>query len=383
MSKRIDRKACSILVLFLCAAIFFGGCNMNFETENKISKNYIEIAQNFIDDGDYDSALSVLKQGYALTKDPQIGAMIADVLLLEPAATSSNVLSTTEATISAFDYSAFNGIWAEESVGLGEGGMIMEFNADEHTIIIKLSHAFSVDSMLNASTRIEFDVSSIEDTLLESDFTDSYGNTGRVSISLAEKDVVQCTISEFVGAYKAYWGLFGGVYTLYRNDHAYDNMNRTDGDNTPIATEPLPANNNITASDILADRNMTEESFRASCKELVAARVIIHSSGKIVYPENYFGLLRENPNQYVGEHYVIREENEFDFHCDIKDIDSNGYIYYCDTDEDVIIVDLRDDPLSPNILEGENITPYVIFTGVELLNGTDYLVFAMISFDYE
>ena len=71
---------------------------------------------------------------------------------------------------------------------------------------------------------------------------------------------------------------------------------------------------------------------------------------------------------------------------DKKGLSSDGYtIYYYypmfNFENYIILFDMRDDINSPTIKQGDSIYAYMIFEGVQTLDGIDYACFDLISVD--
>ena len=135
-----------------------------------------------------------------------------------------------------------------------------------------------------------------------------------------------------------------------------------------------------TASGILASMGMTEEQFRAYCQPL--KRDIASSTSTIICD------LRDYPANYVGECYrfVTTSGNQLGIEISTKGQSSDGYITYISIpNEDwqgyILLFDMRDDTYSPTISIGDEIYPYMIFTGVQTINGIDFVCFWLISVD--
>lgn len=149
-----------------------------------------------------------------------------------------------------------------------------------------------------------------------------------------------------------------------------------------------PVSNTYTASTILANLGMTEQEFRDSCQPLALSGV---------YKEMLTATaLKEYPSMYVGQHFFFSTDwHDSDipgYHTpasmvvDWKSMSNDGYTTYHNfptnhSFEYILLFDCRDDIYSPTISEGEGIYAYMIFLGVQTINGTDHVCFQLISAD--
>lgn len=136
------------------------------------------------------------------------------------------------------------------------------------------------------------------------------------------------------------------------------------------------------ASGILASLGMTEKEFRNNCQRLFSNKVQIGTPNGT---ELYYSDLIENPTNYLNSYFAIDNLSGYDFECSFKGVSDDGYTYYEDYDYynyNAVIFDYRDDVYAPNIIKGDNFTPYVIFKDVRTSsNGDEWLVFWMICAD--
>jgi len=170
----------------------------------------------------------------------------------------------------------------------------------------------------------------------------------------------------------------GGVYN-YNAD--LSKLNRW---SSTVGCEKATPNYDMTkASGILASLGVTEEEFKANCQRLLSKGVQLSATDGT---EVWYGDIVEYPGKYVDKWFVIDNISQYsyDFECTYKGITTDGYPYYEDVDYydyNALIYDFRDDPYSPNIVSGDDFTPYVIFKELRTINGEEWLVFWMITMD--
>ena len=141
----------------------------------------------------------------------------------------------------------------------------------------------------------------------------------------------------------------------------------------PEPTESLSTSIDAsTASGILESLGMTEDEFKNDCQPLSATP----NSG---YKDTW--QLRDYPADYVGQSFYLIQLLEIGD----KGATADGYfaylIYYEGLMPPMLIFDYRDDVYSPTISVGDIVVPYMIFTGVQTVNGLDCICFNLISAD--
>lgn len=75
------------LILVLCLMLsMFSGCGK--KEENTVAKTYLDLAEDFINEKDYDSAVEILQQGLDATGDKDVAEMLEKAILLQVNGTS-------------------------------------------------------------------------------------------------------------------------------------------------------------------------------------------------------------------------------------------------------------------------------------------------------
>ena len=77
MKRYISVALCILIIVIVCC-----GCSSD-DKQDTSENSYITMAQEFIDAGDYDSALKILEKGYKETGDASIAVMMAELSLDE------------------------------------------------------------------------------------------------------------------------------------------------------------------------------------------------------------------------------------------------------------------------------------------------------------
>lgn len=301
--KKLIALAIVLALLILCV-----GCSNNnvdntqATVDTSQADTYIEMAQDFIDKGDYDAAVDVLQRGYSATNDERIAVMLAEVLSntgedsdssQPPSVNEDNTTddsskpedeSNTAAAISLTDY---EGIWANESICWEEGGIYVDIYSLEGEMVSGLWYYIEVTSVQAApgcriaSISTEYDTDEIQGDTLSIEFEDDWGNCGTVILQFIEDDSIVCKVTDFDGDSYASWGLYEGEWVLFRNDDVYDLLQED-------VTEPTYDTSK--ASGILAQAGLTEQGFRNICtyinNEFQNDNDYVYAAGRQYYAEH-------------------------------------------------------------------------------------------------
>lgn len=387
--KNLNKNLRTILVLLLAFLLSLTtACS-----KNDAADAYIEMAQDYVDESNYDAAIEVLEKGMSSVGSKKIEKMLNEVIELQLKDKQS-------------DYSSYAGTWAEEGLGWELGGLLMDVEVANKVISIKCAFTQSAPDSRVAEIAMDIAADDIKENSVICEYADDgWGNSGKLKIQF-NGDNVECSFLDIKESADEIpiWGFFEETYKLIKNDNAHDDLVYTMADYYALYPEENPDNwqepQPSTASGILAQLNMTENEFRASC--IFLTRDSETENGyREQYPHVSIEELIAYPNQYIGAHFVAI--SDFAKHIDniiagdmsiskfevvskgtkdgyfsyLAPIDANGV--WSDSDMYVGIYDFRDDPYSPNITEGDEITPYMIFIGLE----NDIPAFQMISVDVQ
>lgn len=231
-----------ILISLILSAL--SGCG---KKEDFAADVYLDIAQGYVDEGDYSSAVDALKKGYEATKDNRIAAMIAELviqmgekeetesteLVEEPkvSPTEKPTVVPTEATDdiqletasnkenNVENYSQFSGSWSERDASWEQGGMLMDIKCTDKTITINLSYVQSAPMNRVAEFEVQESLANISDKeLIVKFYNDGWGNTGTACFYFDNSDHIECRIIDMVISNTALWGFCEKTFDLYRND---------------------------------------------------------------------------------------------------------------------------------------------------------------------
>lgn len=377
---------------------------------------YIEMAQGFIDDGDYDAAADVLQRGYSETGDERIVIMLAEVLsnVSEDSTPSQedevpstdaedNTTDDSSKSVSLMDY---EGVWANESICWAEGGLYVDIYRLEGEMVSGMWYYVDITSVQSgpgcrtACISSEYDTAEIQGDTLFIDFEDDWGNRGTVVLQFTDEDSIVCKVTDFVGDPYASWGLFEGEWVLFRNDDVYELLQEptndtSEGNNGNMSIEEMKqncyifewdwsadfANNSTlspcTRSDLLNNPEAYINMLFVPCETLTQFIVCpdcqgsgfkygIADKGKC-YNKGYRSIDKTENNI----HYILQEYPEQAMYKAISiskiNTDVNGtLIYEHQYNEGLIgtdyIYDLRDDK-SIKITENSVFVPYMVFLG--------------------
>lgn len=265
------------------------------------------------------------------------------------------------------DYAEYVGNWVGEEAS-------MEITSSNPEVL-SLFFSFPNESGTRvASIEQSILVSSIENNSVTVAFTDSWGSSGMSVLTFGEDSITYELKNVVYGG--GLWSVSEGVYNFKRDDSPEEEWQPAN------PYESTPTYDMSKASGILASKGMTEEEFRASCQPLT----------EYDHGCTWLGQLHDYPSQYIGQHYVICFQNSTTKMYDVtnrrvisKGVSNDGYTTYklnsVNNKMKIHIFDLRDDVYSPTISQDDFITPYMIFNGVQTINGIDYICFSMISVD--
>jgi len=392
---------CVSLLIITTFILLLSGCGSKSD-KTTVAETYLDLAQDYLDEENYDSAVSILQKGLDATGDKKIAELLEEVLVLQIDAESAPLSDTSKEEASpateleiveTFDPTPYLGVWATEAIGWQYGGMILDLTVDNNQLCMYLSYHQSAPASRVAEVYCSMMLNELYGNGIRIDVgDDGWGNTGVIELYLND-NYIECIVSNVKTkeSHSPQWGLYDGVFYLYPNDTAYASMEYTQdmydamyGNNARPDSyefeEQQPTYDTSKASGILASLGMTEEEFRTSCQPLCI--ISLSFEGQLEVDD-----LRENPNQYVGNHYFFSTDfndetwgQPHSMRVDNKGTSLDGYIYY-ELMEDCVLYDYRDDTYAPTVSTGDGAAFYVIFTGVQTIYSTDYVCFNIISLD--
>lgn len=309
------KKIILLATTMLLFVSLFAACRSD---ENMMDTDkYLELAQEFIDNGEYGAAISILEQGYETTGDVSFLEMIdaikansgsdecdvtGNIESNENAQNSMDVENATTEAIQEDNLDMYDGMWAEENIGWVDGGLVLKITVGRETISIDVRHTQSAPASRMAMMTIEVLKSEIVDNTFTVQFDDdSWGNSGTLVVDF-EDSAIRCEIKDthYVGEEgEPMWGVPEGRFLLTRNDQALEALEYTmeeyyelfpedDPDNWDDEyqedwTDDTPVYDMTKASGILAQAGLTEQQFRDLCQPL-EQRTYVSSYGSITGP---------------------------------------------------------------------------------------------------
>lgn len=356
---------------------------------------YLEMAQDYIDKSDYDSAAEVLQKGLDATGNEQIAALLKEVLALQLSQSNSDSLApdntSTEDSTPTVDNSKFlsySGTWAEDEIGWLAGGLILDLSVSDTVMSINGTYVQAAPESRVASIHVNIELSNIQSNYITAEFSDDgWGNAGTLAIQFSSEKL-ECYIQDthYVGNQGfPIWGISEGWFSLFRNNEAHDALSYTMDqyyelfpEEDPDYYEEQPQTYDTSkASGILAALGVTEDEFRANCTPLQRQE---GPSGNVwTYENDYLMDMLNYPAQYANSWFRFLR-----FRVEYKNLSSDGYpCYTCEMSNPfpgIRIYDFRDDIYSPTISTGNYLSAYAIFRGIQTDDwGDDYLVFWLIS----
>ena len=394
------KRFLTLVVCILCCITMLLGCG---KADASAVEAYIEMAQQFIDNGDSAGAISILQKGYAETKDDRIAVMMADLSM----GTDSNVeqtdpTMTLEEKTDEFTVDRILGIWAVDDISWQYGGLLAALYDFEDEILVEVVYVQGAPNSREAYCSQYVERSAFENGSVSFDFDDDgWENSGTVTLTYQENtETLKCEFSNVVCHGGPVWGFWDSVHELVRDEEAYTKLYYNEEDyyeefpeeNPDNWTEAIPVNDTSKASGILAELGLNEIEFRSLCQPLANSSnsEIISATELRDYPSNYLGQFyyysSEYGNGFGGNESGNDYYEPFPFVVGGKGVSLDGFTIYYGYSEydwipDMVLFDLRDDIYSPTISVGDDIYPYMIFSGVQTIDGTDYVCFNLISVD--
>ena len=276
----------------------------------------------------------------------------------------------------SFDITPYDGTyWTLQGTDWAKGGYILRIDKDESAgkVVFTMEYLRGDPRPQHTKVSVAKKLSELSGNEVELYFdSDSWGKSGDIKLVFLD-DKIEYTISnvkEPDGG--ANWGFVNDKGTLVPNDNPESEV-RIHNDKYLKKVQVTPARS--TASGILSQLGMTREQFKSSCIRIGKYRG--------TYAEVAFSDLLKYPNNYKGMHFRPNQAAEVFG----KDTSADGYIvYHCLPNgngwyekEHLLIFDMRDDVQSPNISRGMYIEPYMIFTGIQTIDGIDYMKFNLID----
>jgi hypothetical protein len=288
------------------------------------------------------------------------------------------------------DYEKYAGTWAQEGSNWLAGGITLDVSVDADTISVAYTEITAAPISMEAEVDVSFPIADIKDNAISVDFeNDGWGNGGTLGITFLDGEIL-CDVSNVYyvddDGYSV-WEITTQSTALTEMENAHELMYYTMDDYYEMFPEENPENqqdapNTSTASGILAVLGVTEEEFRANCQPLEPSYAV--KQNKLTLRQ-----LREYPSDYIGQWFYTSTGSDnyqpSKIGVSSKGTSSDGYVTYVSerssVGEYMLLYDYRDDVYSPTISKNDSIYPYMIFTGVQTINGIDYICFYLISVD--
>ncbi len=271
------------LVIALLSVVILAGCNSQ-ATSSK-ADTYIELANEYLNTGDYNSAIEILQKGYKATEDERLAIMLADILqqdstmTVEESEINSSTLTLTNESSSAetTEFSEYTGTWAQDEIGWQYGGLILDIAVTVDSLSIEVTYTQSAPSSRVANFIFEVPISSIQENTLEHTFeNDGWDNAGTIILTFSSDKIV-CEVKDthYVGSNGfPIWGISEGTMSVVPNETAHDALvyEMEDYYNLNPEADPnyeaTPVYDMTKASGILAAAGLTEHEFKDICTPL-------------------------------------------------------------------------------------------------------------------
>lgn len=398
-----------ILVMFMAVVMLFviSACS------NSATESYKTMAQNFIDEGDIESARKTLEDGIAETNSKDLQTMLDG--------------------LSGVDFSDYDGLWAVEDLSYENGGMILNISTYEATTM--LSFECAEESVGYSDGPLDYNILKNEvdgSTVTIKKAMDIYENLVDMTINF-DNDTITCKITNIEDGGNSSF-LKEGTYKLVKNEDAYTVLSEVPwSDSMGVKADGFteaPAYDTSKASGILAQAGLTEAEFKAMSMPVMSqyyhSNEIAYARGRQYYAEHpdentmldyytknwndyktnakqlhsysdsmqwdlknsqtlddflnfriygpkgahviwkeseaVFERMFEYPQEYVGKPFLLKN-------FEVDAIENYKYTLhdYITYNATIIVTDRRNDVMNPTVLKG-NYDMYVVFDG----NGTTY-----------
>ena len=235
------------LVCSLCA------CAEEQEEFVSVTDIYLQSAQEFLDQGDLDSAIAALEEGYTATNDPALGARLEELQQQkqeaeapaedQPEAPEETPEEAPEETPEEapeeepeeepepLDLSVYVGAWTEQEVTGTYIDRYLSLQVIQDNLLVYCHCEQQPPYSRIASVEATIPVSQINGMVLEFPFTDSWGNTGVCELDFGEGKIA-CTIRDLKAPYGgSMWSMWTGtadfVYRYETADDIYAELEQT------------------------------------------------------------------------------------------------------------------------------------------------------------
>lgn len=181
-------------------------------TENPDVQTYLDIAQDYIDEGNLDMAITILEDGLnKCGENEKLSGLLAEVQAEKAA------LTPTEPPKPANPYLAYAGSWGTTGFSWYSGGTCLDLSFTDNSVSVELNCVQSSPANRIATAKSQVPLSEIRDgKLLITYDDDGWGNSGSYTIYLTDTSTVVCEIREVYSNRSASWGMGAGTYYLYR-----------------------------------------------------------------------------------------------------------------------------------------------------------------------
>ena len=263
------KKYIGIMLSILMIVIVCSACSTN-NNQDTSENSYITMAKEFIDAGDYDSALKILEKGYKETGDAAIAVMMAELTVDEETVASTVPEESGSVTVVENPLEAYRGIWAEDGICAEYGGMIMAvYPIEDSECRLELQLTQGIPMSRIANVVLEFETKDLEENCIELHFTDDgWGSEGDIVVTF-DDGFIDCEIynTKYNGEGSfADWGLAEGLYELVRNENAFECLTYESNESATDTEDVIY--DTTKASGILAEAGLSEQEYREICVPL-------------------------------------------------------------------------------------------------------------------
>lgn len=425
------------IAVLLCALLLLScvGCGKSQNDHSSLIAICVGKAQEYIENEDYASAISILEGGIETTQSQKLMELLASVQETMNAQTeeqsdfditicpscgvdvqegakfcsvcgvpleidedfsvdnqtgAQSQEQPTEEPDEAFDLSKWAEItyWSSTNIDWVYGGYVLEIYAGEtfgNYAYFSLSCIQAAPTSRTAIADAEIALSEITSNEITFAFeNDGWGHSGKVTLVLMD-EAIMFTVSDVAytdPSRPEMWGLYDNVGVLTANPDVYDDLYYTQDEyemlyaenETDINTSPEYVYDTSSASGILTSMGISEQEFRVLCSPMQNQ----YQTGYGIvaeYNDDLVEAMRNYPADYAEGFFKIPV-----FVVESGFVSADGYLCYSGG-PNIRVYDYRDNN-DPVVSIEDKIGIYAVFKGLQTDNsGTVYLCFWLISLE--
>ena len=217
------------LIMAVVISVFITACNSNNKKQSA-AEQYRNVAQQYIDKGDMETAKKALEEGIAITNDEGLKKMLEEISNTETVEEIADAETVEKSEVVAVeevaeptevpDYTNYIGTWSSRGFSWEDGGFTMTVSIEGEYMYIACDEVQSAPMNRIAHFEDKIPVSDIVNSKASVVFADDcWGNSGTAVFEFASGQdyYILCTIQDVVYSDFGAWGFSEGDCILYKN----------------------------------------------------------------------------------------------------------------------------------------------------------------------